>query len=102
MINGDDEFRKTLEASKRIDPGPPPWCPNCGAPAQATLALPQGFPNPKKIGVCAACGIIGHPEVTREGEMLPFLFHVSDLRPGIPPPVLHVQRQIRAKIRGTS
>lgn len=100
MNNGDDDFQRTLEASKRREPGPPPWCPVCGAPAPA-LAVPQGpgFSNREHMGVCQGCGSICKPEKSSTGEVLPFFFHVSDLRPGTPEPVLHVQRQVRAALR---
>jgi hypothetical protein len=97
------EHELTLEAAKKRDPGPGPWCPVCGAPAQA-LAVPRGpgFPNNQKLGVCQGCGSVCKPDHSVTGETLPFLFHVSDLRPGIPGPVLEVQRQVREAIRRMS
>lgn len=94
------EHELTLEKAKRREPGPPPWCPKCGAPA-AALAVPRGpgFPNKEAMGVCQGCASILKPEFTRDKEVCPFFFHVSDLRAGTPEPVLHVQRQVRAALR---
>jgi hypothetical protein len=80
------------------DPGPGPWCPNCGAPAQKALAVPQGpgFPNSKKLGVCAGCGAVCHPEFSVAGEVLPFLRRQSDLAV-LPPPISKLVEQVRAE-----
>jgi hypothetical protein len=81
------------------DPGPAPWCPECGASASRHLAVPQGpgFPNNKKMGVCTSCGGVRQPDFSVTGEMLPFLRAISDLREH-PAQIASVARQVRDKL----
>lgn len=90
----------TVKKEGLPDPGTAPYCPKCGAPAQA-FAVPtsQQFPNTAYVGVCTGCGIPAKLTVSVQGEVLPWLTELSDLAV-LPPMVDQLLAQIRAQLSG--